>query len=90
MAFTTEDMEKKRKRLILRSWRRGTREMDLLLGSFADKYVADFSQEELTQYEEILLHSDPDLYSWISGQEEVPENLLNPVLEKLLRHKFIP
>lgn len=81
-----EQVENKRKRLIFRSWHRGTREMDLIMGSFADSYVKDFSEDELTLYDEILTHNDPDLYNWISGQERVPANFLNPVLERLIKH----
>lgn len=83
-----EQVENKRKRLIFRSWHRGTREMDLLMGSFADRNIPDFSEEDLAQYDEILNHSDPDLYSWICGQEAPPANYMNPVLERLLCHKF--
>lgn len=83
-----EDVEVKRKRLIFRSWHRGTKEMDLLLGSFADKYVPDFSEEELVEYDALLQLSDPDLYNWMIGKEEVPANLDSPVFQKLKAHKY--
>lgn len=83
-----EHVENKRKRLIFRSWHRGTREMDLIMGSFADNYVKNFSVAELDLYEDILSYSDPDLYNWISGREDVPANYVNPVMEKLLQHSF--
>ncbi len=83
-----EDIETRRKRLIYRSWHRGTREMDLILGSFADAHVPGFSEDELSIYNGILQHSDPDLYNWITRTEPVPANLLNPVLERLLGHKI--
>ena len=83
-----DNLEKKRKRLIFRSEHRGTKEMDLVMGSFARQYVPDFSAEELAQYDEILKENDPDLYNWISGKEVVPANLMNAVFEKLLKHKF--
>ncbi len=84
----TDPLETARKRLIFRSWHRGTREMDLILGSFADKHVPEFTEEELALYETLLQENDPDLYNWISGREEVPANVKNPVLEKILSHKF--
>lgn len=62
--------------------------MDLIMGSFADRHVPDFSEDELGLYDEILTHNDPDLYSWITGKEAPPANYMNPVLERLLRHKF--
>lgn len=81
-----EDIEKTRKRLIFRSWHRGTREMDLILGSFADRHVPDFNSEDLASYQDILCHSDPDLYNWITGKDQVPANFMSPVMERLLRH----
>ena len=84
----TDPLEITRKRLIFRSWHRGTREIDLILGSFADKHVPEFSAEELTLYENLLQENDPDLYNWISGREAVPANVMNPVLEMLLSHRI--
>ncbi len=85
---TVEDIEKKRKRLIFRSWHRGTREMDLIMGRFSDAHVAGFTEPELSLYDEILSHNDPDLYNWISGREETPANYMNTVMERLLKYKL--
>lgn len=85
---TAEDIKTRRKRLIFRSWHRGTREMDLLLGSFADRYVPDFSEKDLALYDEVLQHSDPDLYNWITGKEAVPANYSNAVMDKIIGHSF--
>jgi len=84
-----ENIENRRKRLIFRSGHRGTKEMDLIMGSFAAQYVPGFSESELGLYEDILQFSDPDLYNWITGREEAPANVSNDVLEKLLAHKFV-
>lgn len=84
-----EDSETKRKRLQFRSWHRGTRELDLIMGTFADRALALFSEDELDLYDAILTHPDPDLYNWITGQEPVPANYMNPIMEKLLRHRVV-
>ena len=86
--MTLEELETKRKRLIFRSWHRGTREMDLIMGSFADKHVPRMGEQELELYEEILHTPDPDVYDWISGQKPVPANIMNPVIQKLLGHQY--
>lgn len=83
-----ETTENKRKRLLFRSWHRGTRELDLLMGSFAERNLPDMSDEELDLYDVILTHPDPDIYNWIVGQEPTPANYMNPVMEKLLAHKI--
>lgn len=68
-----DELEVSRKRLRFRSWHRGTKEMDLLLGRFADRHLPGFSSRQLDRYEALLQNSDPDLYGWISGRETVPE-----------------
>lgn len=80
------DLDNRRKRLIFRSWHRGTREMDLIMGTFAEANVLKMDAAELDLYEELLHTPDPDVYDWVSGQKPVPANMLNPVVEKLLQH----
>lgn len=58
--------------------------MDLIMGSFADRYVPKFSDIELDQYEDLLQENDPDLYNWISGRESVPDTVNNPLIERLV------
>jgi antitoxin CptB len=77
-------LENTRKKLIFRSWHRGTREIDLLLGRFADAHLPGFDAGELQQYEELLISSDPDLYNWITGKESPPANINGDVLQKLI------
>jgi antitoxin CptB len=59
--------ETRLKRLRIRSWRRGTREMDMLLGPFADAALPSLAPAELDAYEVLLSENDRDLYAWISG-----------------------
>ncbi|MEL6337635.1 MAG: succinate dehydrogenase assembly factor 2 [Pseudomonadota bacterium] len=58
------------KRLRIRSWRRGTREMDMLLGPFADEGLAALDEGMLAAYEDLLEVNDWDLYAWMSGKAE--------------------
>jgi len=61
------------KRLHMRSMRRGTKEMDILLMRFAEAHLAGLSSSELDLYEAFLEENDQDLYIWISGQDAAPE-----------------
>lgn len=61
------------KRLKIRSWRRGIKEMDLILGHFFDAHGAGLSDEALDQYEALLSENDQDLYQWFSGQADTPK-----------------
>lgn len=62
-----------KKKLIYQSWHRGTRENDLLLGSFADASLSTFSTADLKAYQEMLSHEDADLFAWITGLRPIPE-----------------
>ncbi len=64
--------EKRLKRLRIRCWRRGTKEMDLLFGQFADGALSTLSADELDAFETLMEENDQDLYLWISGASEVP------------------
>jgi len=83
-----ENIENRRKRLIFRSWHRGTREMDLIMGTFAEENVPGMAENDLDLYEELLHTPDPDVYDWISGQKAPPANVMNPIVEKLLKHTY--
>jgi len=74
-----------RKRLIFRSWHRGTREIDLLLGGFATVHIPQFDAEQLAAYDRFLNNSDPDIFNWITGQEPVPPAEDNAVVLLLLK-----
>ena len=63
-----EELEIKRKRLKMRSMRRGIKEMDLILKNFADLNLNLMSELELENFENLLLESDQDLYQWSTGQ----------------------
>lgn len=57
------------------SWHRGTREMDLLIGTFADRHLASLTPEQLERYEALLQVPDATLYAWITGLEDpTPEH----------------
>ena len=68
----SESRETRLKRLRLRSWRRGTKEMDLILGRFADKSLADLTDDQLDAHEALMDEADVDLYNWVSGQAASP------------------
>jgi antitoxin CptB len=79
----TDTLEIERKRLKFRSWHRGTREMDLLLGRFADSSLDAFDGVALRAYAALLEESDPDIYNWITGREECPSGVLRPLIAAL-------
>lgn len=48
------------------------REMDLIMGRFADDAVAGMSDDELTEFELLIDVPDRDLLAWVIGETDVP------------------
>jgi antitoxin CptB len=70
------------KRLRMRSWRRGMKEMDLILGPFADAELARLTADEIAIYEQLLSENDQDLYRWIAGAGDAPSRF-GPIVGRL-------
>lgn len=73
------------KRMRMRAAHRGTKEMDLILGGFAEARLESLTPEQLDLFDALMEENDQDLYLWVSGQAEPPELLL-PLVETIARH----
>jgi antitoxin CptB len=71
----SSDLDERRKKLRFRCWHRGTREMDLIMGGFADAHLATMTDPELDELELLIDVSDPDLYASIAGTRELEAHL---------------
>ncbi len=74
----------RRKRLHYRAWHRGMKEMDLILGHFADRRLAALTEAELDSFEAIIAYPDVTLYRWITGAEPVPVRYDSALLREIL------
>ncbi|MGO1117471.1 succinate dehydrogenase assembly factor 2 [Rhodovibrionaceae bacterium A322] len=83
-------LDQRRKRLVWQSWHRGMREMDLLLGNFAEAHLEGFSADQLDLYEVLLRQSDPDLYNWMTNKLPPPEDLNHEVMALMQAFEFTP
>ena len=88
MTNTPGDLERRRKRLKYRSWHRGTKELDLFLGAFADRYLGRLSPEQILRYETILDANEHEIYAWLSGRAPVPPAYDNDVMAMILKFNF--
>ncbi|HCP01658.1 MAG: succinate dehydrogenase assembly factor 2 [Alphaproteobacteria bacterium] len=80
---TKETREDRIKRLIYRSSYTGTKETDLILGTFARHNLASLNDQLLDEYETLIDNSDPDLYMWISGRKPVPAAWNGVIMQRL-------
>ena len=82
-ARSSEGLDGRRRKLLFRSWHRGLREMDLIMGRFADAALAALSEDELDEFERLIEVPDRDLLAWITGEEAVPPDYDSALFGKL-------
>jgi antitoxin CptB len=81
-----EPVAVRRKRLRFRAWHRGTKEMDLLMGPFADDRIENLDADRLAEFEALLSEPEPDVYGWITGTAAVPMRLRGTVLDQIIAY----
>jgi antitoxin CptB len=69
---TSEGLDPRRRRALYRARHRGTREMDFILGRFADAEIEGLSEADLDLFERLIEAPDTDLYEWVTGRTEAP------------------
>jgi antitoxin CptB len=76
-------LDERRRRILFRAWRRGIREMDLVMGQFADMNLAAMSDAEVDEFEHLLEIPDPQILDWITGAESIPVDHDTPLFARL-------
>ena len=84
---SSADLDPRRRKALFRSWHRGMREVDLILGSFADGEIGSLSEEELTIYEALMAETDADILKWVTGEAAVPARHATPVFSQILSYR---
>jgi antitoxin CptB len=72
---TSDGLDLRRRKLLFRCWHRGMREMDLIMGRFADSALAELSDDELADLERLIELPDRDLLAWVTGEVAVPADV---------------
>lgn len=80
---SSADLDVRRRKILFRAWHRGMREMDLIMGRFADAEIGDLSEEDLGEFERLIEVTDRDLLGWITGEIDLPSNYDTPLFRRL-------
>jgi antitoxin CptB len=80
---SSEGLDVRRRRLLFRAWRRGVREIDLIIGRFADAHIAALDAAGLDDFEHLIEAPNAALYSWVTGAEPAPADYDTAVLAEL-------
>lgn len=86
---SSHGLDDRRKRLLFRCWHRGIREMDLILGRFADAEIANLGDVEMDDLERLLEIPDQDMYAAITGQQPLPPDEAGPLFERIKTFRLL-
>jgi len=81
--LSSSALDERRRRILFRAWRRGVREMDLVMGRFADAHLPLMSEAELGEFERLLDVPDQQLFAWVLGAEPAPREFMTPLFARL-------
>jgi antitoxin CptB len=81
---SSQGLDVRRRKLLFRAWRRGVREIDLIVGRFADVYIDKFDEPGLDDFERLIEVPNAELYAWVVGNTAIPENHDSAVLRQLI------
>jgi len=76
-------LDNRRRRLVFRAQHRGTYENDLLIGDFVKARIAEMSDQELDELEDVMEHPDAELADWLTGRRPVPAHANTPMLQRI-------
>jgi antitoxin CptB len=85
---SSADLDPRRRRILVRAWRRGIREMDLVIGGFADAEIAGLNDTELDELEELMAEEDADIFRWVTGEAEIPVKFRTALFDRM--RSYVP
>jgi len=63
-------------KLLYRSKQRGFLELDLLMGLWAEENIPKMDMHTMEEFSAVLDQENPDMFKWLTGQEQAPETML--------------
>jgi antitoxin CptB len=87
--LSSDGLDARRKRLLFRCWHRGTKELDLIIGGFADAHLPTLSEAELDQLEQIIEAPEPELYAALTADGPAPQGVFGEVFEKMKAFRVV-
>ncbi len=77
------------KRLKFRAWHRGTKEADLMIGGYFDRYHSSWGETEIAWFEALMDEEDVDIMAWAIGVTPAPPKYHGDMLRLMQRLDFI-
>ncbi len=84
--LSSADLDPRRRKILFRAWHRGLREMDLIMGQFADHFLSSMSEVDLDHFEKLIEQADRDLLHWILDETDIPAEFDTALLKAIRNH----
>ena len=84
--LSSADLDPRRRKILFRAWHRGLREMDLIMGGYADAYLVTLTDGELDAFEVLIEQADRDLLHWILDETDIPPEFDTALLRTIRHH----
>jgi len=81
--LSSQGLDTRRRKLLFRAWHRGMREMDLIMGRFADRTIGELGESELAAFEQLMEFPDRELLAFVTGEADVPPSLDTELFRRL-------
>ena len=81
---SSHGLDPRRRRALFRAWHRGMREVDLILGRFADAHIESLSEHDLAGFEALMEVPDDELYTWIVGRVPAVREFRTSVFDSIV------
>ncbi|MXO90085.1 FAD assembly factor SdhE [Pontixanthobacter aquaemixtae] len=85
----TPDLSARFARAKFRSWHRGTREADYMIGGFYDRYHTGWSEADLVWFESLLDEDDVDIMAWAIQTQAVPTEIAGPHMDLMQKLDYV-
>ncbi len=83
------DLHTRIKRLRFRSWHRGTKEADLMVGGFFDRHHASWNEAQIAWFEALIDEEDVEIMGWALGTMPVPIRAQGPMMVAMQRLDYV-
>ena len=83
MTPSSKGLDPRRRKLLFMCWHRGIREMDLIMGRFADENIDRLNDQEIADLERLSEQLDQSLLGWFTGKFSTPAEFDTPLFHKM-------
>jgi antitoxin CptB len=80
---SSQELDARRRKLLFRAWHRGMRELDLIMGRFAESAIEQLTADELIDFEQLMEVPDRELLAWVTGEADVRANFDTALFRRL-------